>query len=164
MFSAAAAVAVSLLPPSPGRTGQSERASRCHRGAEQVTGRGGCSAAWRPARCGRGDLLPVPLLQPAAAGESPGATRPPRGASARSPRGRGHLGQRWGGRRMGRVGAGPRQLRAGPLGDLAGLGARRQGPRRGAGRGGGGKTAELSQSQAPQGKAPTDSSIKLLNF
>lgn len=131
MFSAAAAVAVSLLPPSPGRTGQSERAPRCHRGAEQVTGRGGCSAAWRPARCGRGDLLPVPLLQPAAAGESPGATRPPRGASARSPRGRGHLGQRWGGRRMGRVGAGPRQLRAGPLGDLAGLGARRQGPSEG---------------------------------
>lgn len=109
-------------------------------------------------RRGRWGLLPR-LHPQAAAGPSraasPGASRPPQGASAREPAAAAAT-------PCGEVGAGPGGgPRGGGAGAAAGgtpwgLGVERLGPTEGARTCRWRETAELSQSQAREGKGPTD--------
>lgn len=163
-----------LPPPSePGAHGPERASLPLPPRRRAGNGRGGCSAAWRPRGAGAGICSRCRCFSPRRLAGHP---EPPARLEAPRPEARGGggtLGRGGGGGTVGRGGAaggwggwerGLGSCGRDPLGTSLDSGRGGRDPRRGAGRAGGGKTAELSQSQAPQGKAPTDSSIKLLNF
>lgn len=128
-LSSAAALLLSVsLPRSPGLQGP-ERA-RLPRPRQLRAGNGapGLQCRWEhPAGCGWWDLLFLLLRPGAAAGTH--RPKPPARLRAPPPEARRYLAERSGGVKRGRpVGVGPRPPRAGPLGDLTGLPARRLGP------------------------------------
>lgn len=147
-----------LCLPTRGCRGQSDRASRGLR----LPGAGNGAPWLQPLsehRCGAGGGVCSPCCsrrrQPGRAG--PRHPEPPAGLKAPppgSPRRRRHLAGRWGrGREGDREGEGWGAVAGGTL---WGLGVRRLGPTEGVRTCRWRKTAELSQSQAHEGKGPTD--------